>query len=490
MIKNILELKIKDAIKSNKSLKKYLKDNYNPDDVESIIINNIEDYLLSKEDVYNFSNFRELFYGVILDFEDSRLANFIRNVLTGDPKENKTYKHILNDITGKLEETYTIPNSYLRMKRSELDQICDDLITNESYFELKNVRNFIKDNFRVHDYGSYIKENRDLALKILKTVDSDDQDRVYVRLKRLLSKNMGYIGLFTYFNKIEKIPFATLQRLYVDILKKENILDLLPERVINYMRHKLPYKTPDGRTYTKHFERLTDDLTKIDEIHKAKLFADEYPINLRKGLLDNPDFIEIIKELTSSDSKSVEKLNMYRTFFLKKIARYKTQDELIDSLSTFVFAMNDDENIEKKVKDSYYSDMVYNDGVLMVIRVRNHDDIQKFGSDTSWCIKDSLSYWTDYVGDNTVQLVIIDLKEPKASVYRKIGATLNNYGYKMSFKTAHLKNDSYISEANLNARLEKYQITLQDLFDIGRNFGANQYYDSQELIDDRYGGGF
>ena len=54
---------------------------------------------------------------------------------------------------------------------------------------------------------------------------------------------------------------------------------------------------------------------------------------------------------------------------------------LIDSLESFVYSMNDDENYEKQVENDYNANMVFNDGELMVIRIRNYDAIQKFGSD-------------------------------------------------------------------------------------------------------------
>ena len=488
MIKNLLKDRIKDAININTSFGKYLQDNYpNINNVEDVIIKDLEDFLLSKEDVYNFSNFKKLFYESIIDFKSHRFANFLRNILTNHPDKNRTYQHILNDIEGRLEETYNIPNSYLKMKRSDLDLLCDELIIKEDYFSLINVRKFIKDNFKVYDYKSYIKENKDLAIKILKTLDADETDKTYIRLRKLLENNMGYLGLFTYFNKIEKIPFVSLQRLYKRIIGNNDILYLLPEPVVNYMRHKLPFKSSDGRTYTKHYERLTDDLTTIEELHQAKLFADQYPLKLRKNILDNSDFIEVIKDLSDNSPEAREKLEMYNKFFLKKVSRYKTQKELIDSLISFVYSMNDDENFRERVKNNAWANMVFDDGDLLVVRVRDIEPLQKIASDTSWCIKDSLSYWTDYVDDNAIQLVIIDLKEPKTSLFRKIGVTLNKDSWNSySFRTAHLKNDNYISESDLNKRLEKYQITLSDLFQIAIGFGSNQYYDRNEVIEDEY----
>ncbi len=486
MIKNILKSRIKKAIEVNSSFRNMIMNNYKTINVEDIIMKDLEDFLLSKEEIYQFSNFKDLFYEDVMSFDPHRFANFLRNIINNHPDKDRTYQHILNDIESKLMEAYGIPNEYIKMKRSQLDEICEELFLQEKYAELKNLRNFIKENFRVHDYSSFVNENRDLARKILKQVDADETDKVYVRLRKLLESNPSYLGLFTYFNKVEHIPFIALERLYNRINRNAEIIRLLPEIIVDYMKHKLPYHTPDGRTYNKHFERLNDDMDVIEEIHKAKIFTDEYPVPLRKGLLQNSDFIECVKEIMGDTTG--EKKNMYDKFFLKKVMRYKTPQELLDGLITFVYAMNDDEDFRDTVKDHGWLNMVYDDGDLLVIRARNQDGLKEIASDTSWCIKDSLSYWCDYVKEDSVQLVIIDLKEQKSSLYRKIDVTLDSTGWSndYEYRTAHLKNDFYISEDDLNKRLKKYEITLKDLFNIAVNYGDNEYVSNDEQINDEY----
>ena len=485
MIKKLLKEHIKKAIESNSSFSKFIRYNFQPtSNIEDILATEIDNYLISKDQTYQFSNFKRLFYEDILSFDPHRFANFLRNIINDDPKREKTFQHILNDIEGKLQESYNIPNSYIKMKRSELDQICEDLLLKEDYVGLINTRKFIKDNFRVFDYNSYLKENRDLAIKILKSKGQDETDKTYARLRTLLKNHTGYLGIFTYFNKIEKVPFITLSRLYARVHKDHDILNMLPEPLIDYMRHRLPYKAHDGRTYNKHFERLTDDLTNIEDKHKAKLFADDFPVLLRMGLSENSDFIEIIKDLTNDK----EKLDMYNLFFIKKVARYKTQKELMDALMGFVYVTNDDENIRNIINQHNMANLVYDDGELIVARTRNQDAMQQIASDTSWCIKDSLSYWTQYVKEDNVQLVIIDLTEKKASLNRKIGVTLEPGwgGSDYDFNTAHLKNDSYISEIQLAERLKKHDIDLKDLFKIAKSFGSNEYYAEEDVSSEEY----
>ena len=486
MIKNLLKDKIDKSIESSPSFYDMLTDNYKSNEIKDIIIRDLELFLLSKEEIYKFENFKDLFYGVILNFEDHRAANFFRNIVNNHPDKVRTYNHILNDIENQLKESYGLPKEYIKMKRYKLDKLCDDLLLKEEYHTIGLVRNFIKDNFKIYDYGSFINENRDLSKKILKQKGLDETDKPYIRLFKLLENNPGYLGLFTYLNKKENIPFVTLKRLYYRLVKMSDILYMLPEPVVNYMRHRLPYVAKDGRTYTKHFERLTDDLTLIEEKHKAKLFADQYPANLRRNIIDNPEFVEIIKNLIRDDNYE-DKLDMYNKFFIKKVSKYKTQKELIDALNKFFDALDEgDDDIRDIVNRNYNLHTVFDNGELLVIRANDLDPFKEIADDTSWCIKDSLSYWTDYVNSGSIQLVIIDYTEPKNSLYRKIGVTLNiSYGF--SFNTAHLKNDGYISESELNKRLKKQEIDLEDLYEISKDMGTNVEYSSSEISDSEYG---
>jgi hypothetical protein len=71
----------------------------------------------------------------------------------------------------------------------------------------------------------------------------------------------------------------------------------------------------------------------------------------------------------------------------------------------------------------------------------------------------------------------------------KIGVTLNPkswIGDDYIFSTAHLKNDTYITEDELEKRLEKHDIELKDLYKVGKSFGSNEYYSSDEITSSEY----
>jgi hypothetical protein len=486
MIKNMLENKIENCYTKNKSLKKYLNIKYD-DNFNYNIMLELNDFILSNNDIYESNNFTDLIYESFYELDDYRFTVFLRNLLTENPNRNRTYAHMLNDIKEKLNTTYELPKSYYNKSKTELNDICDQLFSEGKFNLLSNTRKYIKENFRIDNYQSFIFENRDLAKKILKQKGEDDNDLDYIRIKKMLEHNPNYLGLFIYYNKIEKINFGRLKTLYNKLLAYKDILRKLPDRPTTYMDidHKGSYKGKDGRTYPTHFEELEDNLRQIKEEHTAKLFADEYPAHLRYNLAKNSDFIEIIKELTNKTDDAKDKLEMYRRFWIRKVSRYKNQQDLLNSLENFVFSDSSSEKIREKINSDSGLKMVFDDGDVIVCRVLSYDAIQNIGSDTSWCIKDSLSYWTDYVNGDNVQLVIMDLTAPKTSPERKIGCTLYSDG---SMSTAHLINDSYISENDLNELLEKKALVkLKELFDIAKDLGNNVYYDSSEINSDSYG---
>jgi len=487
VIDKLIKERIKQCYNSNEPFKKLMDFRYNTNYID-IVTSELNDFILSKNDIYNSNNFMHLIYDAFLELKDGRFTNFLRNMITGHPDAERTYSHMLNDIKDKLDTKYALEENYYNMTRYELNMVCDKLLKEGKYLLLSKTREYINDHISIGDYQNFIFENRDLAKNILRKNDLDETDRVYARIRELVKAKPNLLGLFTYYNKVENIGFGRLKTLYHNLTKNSDIIGQLPD-IQTYMARRGnfrgPYKMEDGRTYNTHFERLEDDITRLEEKHKAKLFADAYPGEIKKGLAENPDFIEIIKELTDTTEKSKEKLELYKKFWLNKVSRYKTQQELVDSLTNFVFADSNVEDIRRQVADNYQLKTVYDDGEIIVIRVLSYEAIQSIGSDTSWCIKDSLSYWTDYVSTGDIQLVILDFSVPRTSPNRKIGVTIYAGG---TFHTAHNTNDSYVSESDVNEILKKANISLEDAYEIAIDLGTNQYYEQEEIRDDSYGG--
>lgn len=489
MIENLIRNKIEECYYLNESFGKLLNIKYSGNLTDAVLLE-LNDFILSNNEIYESNNLMGLIYEAFYDLEDDRFTVFLRNMINEHPDKDRTYSHMINDIKENLDVTYNLPKKYYNMSKYELNKECDKLFLEGKYSMLSKTRQFINDNFRLERYESFVYENRDLARNILKKNDLDETDRVYVRIRELLKAKPNLLGLFTYYNKVENIGFGRLKTLFLSLMKNKDIIGQLPD-LQSYMARRGnfrgPYKMEDGRTYNSHFERLEDDITQLEERHAAKLFADAYPGKIKQGLNTNQDFIEIVKELTNGTDKSKEKLELYNKFWLNKVSRYETQKELIDSLTNFVFSDNSAEETNRMIANDYGLKLVYNDGEIIIIRVLSYDSIQNIGNDTSWCIKDSLSYWTDYVSGENVQLVIIDLSLPQTNPDRKIGVTLYSGG---RFSTAHNKNDSYVSEDKINKILEKANVTLNDMYEVARYMGTNEYYEEEDISNDSYRDGW
>lgn len=486
MILKLIQNKIEECYNQNESFRKLVDRKY-PKRYTTEILLELNDYILSNGEVYESNNFMELIKEALLEIDNGRFVKFIRNIINEHPDSHRTYSHMMNDIQEKLDKQYELPKEYYKMNKYELNKQCDKLFTEKKYLLLTKTREYINDHFSLGNYQNFVYENRDLARNILKKNELDETDRVYARIRELLQTKPNLLGLFTYYNKMEKIGFGRLKSLFLRLKNNSDIIGQLPD-LQSYMARRGnfrgSYKMEDGRTYNTHFERLEDDLTQLEESHMAKLFADAYQGEIKKDLHKNQDFIEVVKELTNGSDKSNEKLELYKKFWLNKVSRYKTQQELIDSLINFVFADSGVEEIRNSIKWDSNLKIVFDDGEIMVIRVLSFEAIQTIGNDTSWCIKDTLSYWVDYVSSDTVQLVIIDLSVPRTSTDRKIGVTMYGDG---SFNTAHNVNDSYVSEERVNKILGKGNISLHDMFEAAKGMGSNEYYDSETVKDDEYG---
>ncbi len=483
MYSEILVSKINECCDKNEPLNLLLEKKYGDVNKSYLVLTELNDFILSNNEIYQSNNFQKLIYEAFINLNNSRFTSFLRNLVNNHPNKKRTYSHMINDIKEKLEIKYDMPKSYYTMNRHQLDRECDKLLESGDFLLLGQVRKFIKENFIINDYKSFVYENVDQAKKILKSIGEDDTNKTYIRLKTMLKDHPGYLGVFTFYNKIEKIPFARLKNLFSNIIKNHAVLNRLKRDVVNYMSKsgaRESFKTKDGRVYTTYFEKLEDDLAALEESQMARTFANEYPRNLRTGLYRNSDYIEIIKTLTQDK----EKLELYKKFWLKKVSRYKTQDELLKSLMGFVFSNTTSKYLRDKINDNYQLKLIYDDGDIIIIRVLSQDALKEIANDTSWCIKDSLDYWCDYVGNDNIQLVIFNLTLLNTDVNRKIGITIYSHG---GFNTAHNVNDSYVSKETLEEYLKKWtSINFNDLYSMSKDVGNNEYYSSDEISSSRY----
>lgn len=218
------------------------------------------------------------------------------------------------------------------------------------------------------------------------------------KLKELLKSNLGYIGKFTEYLMNENIPYKELEILYKELVELKN-----KQRPIDIS--------------TLNYEGVVDKIQVLKNDISINSLISKFPSkqkSIAKELLKNDSGYNIL--LKASNSNKLEAL-------LTKISRYHNENELKAALHLFgKEAMNNRDAIREFLKESK-SFIVYDSEDIMIVRVNSLSDIQKLGSDTSWCILRE-SQWRHYT-TGRYQYIIYDFTKDDWDPKFKIGFTLN-----------------------------------------------------------------
>jgi len=241
----------------------------------------------------------------------------------------------------------------------------------------------------------YLKtfENMSLAKSIIsKKMEAFD------KLKELLKSNLGYIGKFTEYLMNENIPYTELEELYknlIDLKNKQKQIDISSLR----------------------YEEVLDKISIVKNDLTINSLISKFPSeqkNIARELIKDTDGYNLVLKAASSHKLDI---------LLTKISRYHSKSELKTALSLFSKeSMNDREKIKEFLKNSK-SAIVYENDNIMIVKVDNLSDIQKLGSDTSWCILRQ-SMWSHYTSGR-YQYILYDFTKDDWDPKFKIGFTLN-----------------------------------------------------------------
>lgn len=246
-------------------------------------------------------------------------------------------------------------------------------------------------------YIRTFNENMDLAKSILNKKMQD-----FEKLKSLLSKNLGYIGKFTEYLINENIPYSDLENLYKDLLflkNKQNPLDITSMK------------------YEDTIDKIQEYKNKISVSYVINMFPREQKDIAKKLLSDNYYYYDNLF-LKISQKENIDA-------FISKISRYKDSYQLVNAMKIFSKdSFNDREEVIKYVTSSSNSEISYQNKDILIVRVKKIEDIQKLGSDTSWCILGN-TMWNSYT-KNRYQFILYDYTTDVYDPKFKIGFTLNN----------------------------------------------------------------
>ena len=240
-----------------------------------------------------------------------------------------------------------------------------------------------------------VRFNENMALA--KSIISKKME-AFDKLKELLKSNIGYIGKFTEYLMNENIPFAELEALYKDLIDLKN-----KQKPVDISKLE----------YEEVLDKITINKNDLSVNSLISQFPSEQK-NLARELVKEKEGFNLL--LKASISDRLETL-------LTKISRYHSKSELKTALTLFAKdAMNDRDKIKEFLQGTK-SSVVYESDDVMVVKVNSLSDIQKLGSDTSWCILGE-SMWTRYTSGR-YQYIIYDFTKDDWNPKFKIGFTLN-----------------------------------------------------------------
>lgn len=333
--------------------------------------------------------------------------------------------------------------------------------------------------FRFNDY-KLINENLEQARKILKDNNIDEENSIFKNIRKMLSNNLGYIGLFTKFAIVDKVDENTLEDLYKKLIELKPILNKLPKQPTQYIKDE------------KGFEELYDDLQKIEEQQTIKKIINEFP-SKQKQLLKN---IDNINDYLIQLSKAKDKKD-----FISKVSRYHNEDDLFNAIKTFIDSggIGFDLLVDEMENDDGISILKKDDNrQVLLVEIKKFNSCNTFFSNTSWCIASSEGFFKSYTSDSKKQYAVINFDLPIDDPYRYVGFTINVVF--SSIHTAHLKNDKFIDNKTLIKYLESIDINIDNLYPsfdfIVKNYFKNlkvkdqliilSNYNKKELFDKKY----
>lgn len=259
-----------------------------------------------------------------------------------------------------------------------------------------------------------IFENLQKARKVLSDNSVSESNPDFLKLKDMLSHNIGYIGQFTKWLIVDRTDLSELEEIFKE-LKKTSINKPIEE--FN--------KAEDLYDYLQSFEINKKTNQIINSIpSKARTLVDE---KLKKLLSLNIDVAPLIKD-----------------FYSKKGGKFKTSKDLYDDTYTLIENIKGDFNVEtiKKKAAGLNAEVVMESPEMLILAVFDYPSSCKLGS-KSWCISTSQSYWNNYVNEFTTQYFIYDFTKPISDKRHMIGVTVSPNG---NFHAAHYADDSAVKD--------------------------------------------
>lgn len=277
-------------------------------------------------------------------------------------------------------------------------------------------------------------ENIRQGKAILSKNDVSEHDPRWLSLLEIFQKAPGYVGDFAFlvFEKgwtIDGIRF--IKDNYIDNPANKNLFNKI---------------YPDIRKY-KEEKFLDKMMSMLKDKNIAAIFS-EFPARQKELIDKSKQKDKLLYELSlRNDVKT----------FLKKVARYHTTKDLVDSIKLFLSgeALTKHKDIFEKIEESG-AQIIKNDAEnnLIIAKV-NYSQLRRLGSHTSWCIL-SEGTFNSYTKNGEQYMIFLTDNVGNSSL---IGTTIG-----LDVNTSHMVDDSYVSKENLEKILKDRNFDLSTLY--------------------------
>ena len=307
--------------------------------------------------------------------------------------------------------------------------------------------------------NDFNKEEQDeIKKKVRELKISDDQvrqlerDPEFLKLRELLSDNIGYLYNFTYMYYVEMTPLEEIQRLYNKILEYRDLMDKLPKKFdANFID-----------TNANNTEKLEDGLDFLENYRKVKKIVDRLPNYLKREYRNATETIKnnfdevasAFYELGKDDDGNVseEKRDALWETFFGGIRRYRTLNDFIRAAQNYLKASANSDTVAfyKKINDCNDkfgiagADIVFDEAGILIIEVKSFAANQLLNSHTRHCIASYSGHWNSYLGERNKQYYIYNFNIPQYDNKSVIGITIQP-GQRIN--AAHDKSDGNVARS-------------------------------------------
>jgi ankyrin repeat protein len=273
-----------------------------------------------------------------------------------------------------------------------------------------------------------------------------------LQIKTLAKKNPTWVKVFLlWLDQDENLDISQLTSSFEILMSNKKLID--KEINVDYALSLLHHKDSTSRNIIEKFD---DKMKEVLHVKKKEQFISSLKTEKYIHLFSS----EVELEINTILDNKVSILALKHQFF-NKLARYKTESDLLSSLSEFKsknIVWNKAYFLNKIKEDNLNATIVDTANNKLMIEVRDYIACSALGSQ-AWCISYDRNYYNNYTHSLQRQMIYFDFDLPIKENESMIGFTIDMMGTVLN---SHLKNDSITSQSILSEfsfkKMDEYYI--------------------------------